>query len=128
MPAHLAFTPGRLGPLRLRNRIVKTATYEGMTPGGMPSDALVAHHRALAEGGVALTTVAYCAVSPDGRTFAEQMAMRDEVVPALRRLTNAVHAAGAAASLQLGHCGFFSRKDALRQRHSGSPNPDPVGF
>jgi len=111
---HAALTPGRLGPLTLRNRVVKTATYEGMCPGGVPSDALVQHHRTLAAGGVGMTTVAYCAVSAAGRTFDAQMYMRPEVVAPLRRVTDAVHAEGAAASLQLGHCGAFSKSAALR--------------
>ena len=109
----VAFTPGRIGALTLRNRVIKTATYEGMCPGGVPSEALVNHHRELAAGGVGMTTVAYCAVSPDGRTFSEQMFMREEIVPQLRTLTDAVHAEGAAASIQLGHCGAFSRNELL---------------
>lgn len=112
------FSPARLGGLTLRNRIIKTATYEGMTPGGVPAPALTAHHRALAAGGVGMTTVAYCAVSPDGRTFAEQMTMRPAIVPALRALTAAVHAEGAAVSLQLGHCGFFTKN---RERSTRLP-------
>lgn len=105
--------PGTLGGLRLRNRVIKTATYEGMCPGGMPSPALVEHHRAIAAGGVAMTTVAYCAVAPNGRTFAEQLTMRPEVVPGLRVVTDAVHREGAAASIQLGHCGYFSKNQEL---------------
>ncbi len=110
------FAPGRLGRLTLRNRVIKAATYEGMSPGGVPSEALLGFHRDLAAGGVAMTTVAYCAVSPAGRTFADQMVMREEIVPALRRVTDAVHAEGAAASIQLGHCGFFSKS-----RERGGP-------
>ena len=108
-----AFAPARLADLRLRNRVITTATYEGMCPDGMPSDALVEHHRELAAGGVGLTTVAYCAVSPDGRTFAEQMSMRPETVAPLRRVTDAVHREGGAASLQLGHCGWFTKNAEL---------------
>ena len=108
-----AFAPARLGALGLRNRVIKTATYEGMCPGGMPSDALVEHHRTLAAGGVGLSTVAYCAVSPDGRTFAEQLTMRRETVSPLRRVTDAVHREGGAASLQLGHCGWFTKNAEL---------------
>lgn len=107
------FAPARLGALTLRNRVIKTATYEGMCPGGMPSDALVEHHRELAAGGVGLSTVAYCAVSPDGRTFAEQMTMRRETVSPLRRVTDAVHREGGASSLQLGHCGWFTKNREL---------------
>jgi 2,4-dienoyl-CoA reductase-like NADH-dependent reductase (Old Yellow Enzyme family) len=119
---HAVFTPGRLGGIELRNRVIKTATYEGMCPDGVPSNALIEHHRALAAGGVGMTTVAYCAVSPNGRTFAEQMYMREAIVPRLRQLTGAVHAAGAAASIQLGHCGFFSRNTALPRRRSLGPS------
>jgi 2,4-dienoyl-CoA reductase-like NADH-dependent reductase (Old Yellow Enzyme family) len=108
-----AFSPARLGGLELRNRFIKAGAYEGMCPGGVPSPALLAHHQAVAAGGVGMTTVAYCAVSPDGRTFEQQMHMRDEVVPELRKITEACHAAGARVSLQLGHCGFFSRNKSV---------------
>ena len=129
MPA-TAFTPGTLAGLTLRNRVIKTATYEGMTPGGVPSDALVAHHRTIAAGGVAMTTVAYCAVSPNGRTFAEQMYIHDGIVPHLRRVTDAVHAEGAAASLQLAHCGFFTKNEAITVPRPLAPSaiPNPYGF
>jgi 2,4-dienoyl-CoA reductase-like NADH-dependent reductase (Old Yellow Enzyme family) len=52
-----------------------------------------------------MTTVAYCAVSPEGRTDRHQIHWRDEALPGLRRLTDAVHAEGAAVSAQLGHAG-----------------------
>jgi len=114
------FRPFRLEGLELRNRVIKAATYEGMTPNGGVSDALALHHRAIAAGGAAMTTVAYCSVTPDGRTFADQMYMRAEIVPALAKLTAAVHREGAAASLQLGHCGFFcNNRDLVRKRPFG---------
>ena len=116
------FEPFRLGAVALRNRVIKAATYEGMTPGAQVSDALVRHHRALAQGGVAMTTVAYCAVSPDGRTFADQLYMRADAVPRLRALTDAVHGEGAAASLQLGHCGGFCNNRALGRRRPIGPS------
>lgn len=103
------FSPGKIGALTLRNRTIKTATYEGMAPGGIPSADLVEHHRRLAAGGVGMTTVAYCAVSPDARTFEEQMVMSEANVPRLRTLTDAVHREGALVSLQLGHAGFFTK-------------------
>ncbi|MBW2453684.1 MAG: NADH:flavin oxidoreductase [Deltaproteobacteria bacterium] len=102
------FTPGKLGPLELRNRTIRSAAFEGMCPEGRPSEALVAHHRAMAAGGVGMTTVAYAAVSPDGRTFAHQMWMRPEIEDDLRRLTDAVHGEGGAAAIQMGHAGFMA--------------------
>src|SRR5579883_2880110 len=89
------FRPFRLAGLTLRNRVIKAATFEGMTPASQVTEGLITHHRELAQGGVAMTTVAYCAVGPDGRTFADQLYMRPAVVPDLRRLTEAVHREGA---------------------------------
>lgn len=99
------FGSARLGPVRLRNRIIKSATFEGRTPHGEVTDDLVDFHRAVAAGGVGMSTLAYCAVSPDGRTHREQLVLTPDSVPGLRRLTDAVHAEGAAASMQIGHAG-----------------------
>ena len=99
------FSPAKLGPITLRNRIIKAATFEGRTPGALVTDDLIAFHQAIAAGGVGMTTIAYCAVSPGGRTDGKQMWMRPEALPGLRRLTEAVHAEGAAISAQIGHAG-----------------------
>ncbi|MYS84218.1 NADH:flavin oxidoreductase [Embleya scabrispora] len=99
------FAPATLGPLTLRNRIIKAATFEGATPDALVTDDLIEYHRRPAAGGIGMTTVAYCAVSPEGRTDRHQIWMRPEAVPGLRRLTDAVHAEGAAVSAQLGHAG-----------------------
>ena len=92
--SHRALQPGQLGALRLRNRFIKTATYEGMTPGGRITDQLIAHHAQLAQNQVALTTVAYAAVHADGRTFEDQLLLDEVNRPGLARLAAAVHAAG----------------------------------
>ncbi|WP_336080955.1 NADH:flavin oxidoreductase [Nocardia sp. SSK8] len=97
--------PAALGPLTLRNRVIKAATFEGRTPDALVTEELIAFHREVAAGGVGMTTVAYCAVAPGGRTDRHQIWMRAEAVPGLRRLTDAVHAEGAAVSAQLGHAG-----------------------
>jgi 2,4-dienoyl-CoA reductase-like NADH-dependent reductase (Old Yellow Enzyme family) len=117
-----AFSSFKLAGLLLRNRVIKTATFEGMSPGGCVSQALVEHHRALAAGGVAMTTVAYCAVTPDGRTFRDQLHMRQDLVPELRHLTEAVHRNGAAASIQLGHCGAFCNNHELARKRPLGPS------
>jgi 2,4-dienoyl-CoA reductase-like NADH-dependent reductase (Old Yellow Enzyme family) len=122
------FAPARLGGIVLRNRVIKTATYEGMSPGGVPSAALVRHHRDLAAGGVGMTTVAYCAVAPEARTFEDQMCLREEIVPRLRELTDAVHGEGAAASVQLSHCGFFSKIRSARGPRGPSFTANPYGL
>jgi len=114
------FTPGKIGGLELRNRVIRAGCFEGMCPGGCLSDALVKHHREVAAGGAAMTTVAYCSVSFDGRGFDTEMWMREEIVPELRQLTDAVHREGAAASIQLGHCGYFASKSVIGQKPIGA--------
>lgn len=99
------FSPAQLGPVTLRNRIIKAATFEARTPGALVSDDLIDFHRAMAAGGVGMTTVAYCAVSRGGRTDDSALWMRPEALPGLRRLTEAVHDQGAAISAQIGHAG-----------------------
>ena len=56
------FAPARLGPVELRNRVIKAATFEGMTPHALVTDDLIAYHLRPARGGVGMTTVAYYAV------------------------------------------------------------------
>jgi len=97
------FAPAPLGPLTLRNRIIKAATFEGVTPGGKVSDELIGFHRRVAAGGAALSTVAYLAVSPEGRTDRHCLLLSEDTLPGLRRLTEAVHAA--AAQEPTWHCG-----------------------
>lgn len=105
MPVPDVFSPAKLGPITLRNRIIKAATFENRTPGALASDDLIEYHRLPAAGGVGMTTVAYCAVSQGGRTSNDGLWMRPEAVAGLRRLTDAVHAEGALVSAQIGHAG-----------------------
>ena len=98
-------TPGRIGPLTLRNRIIKAATYEGLSHRSRVTTDLVDFHRAYAAGGVGMTTVAYCAVAPEGRTAPDQIVWTDEAMRRPASLTEAVHAEGAAVAAQIGHAG-----------------------
>ena len=104
------FTPVTLGPLTLRNRTIRSAAFESMCPGNKPSPELLDYHISVARGGVGMTTVAYAAVTRSGLSFDRQLWMCPEIIPGLRTLTDAVHREGAAASIQLGHCGNMSHK------------------
>jgi 2,4-dienoyl-CoA reductase-like NADH-dependent reductase (Old Yellow Enzyme family) len=97
--------PAKLGPVTLRNRVIKAATFEARTPDALVTDDLIEYHRLPAAGGVGMTTVAYCAVSPGGRTEGNGIWMRPEAVPGFRRLTDTIHAEGSAVSAQIGHAG-----------------------
>ena len=99
------FGPACLGPVELRNRVIKAATFEGMTPHGLvdrradrvPPAARAGRYRHDHSG--LLRSLA------QGRTDRHQIWMRPEAMPGLRRLTDAVHAEGAAVSAQIGHAG-----------------------
>jgi 2,4-dienoyl-CoA reductase-like NADH-dependent reductase (Old Yellow Enzyme family) len=99
------FAPAALGPVTLRNRIVKAATFEGMTRKHVVSPELIEFHRTVARGGVGMTTVAYLAVGPDGCGTPNEIILTDEAVSGLAELAEAVHAEGAAVSAQIGHAG-----------------------
>lgn len=112
------FSSIRIGPLALRNRLIKAGANEGMTPQGLPTQALVKHHRDIAAGGIGMTVVAYAAVAQEGLTFSHQLVLTREAIPHLRVLTDAVHREGAAACLQITHAGSFTM-----MRHGGSRAP-----
>ncbi len=105
LPTPDPFAPARLGPMSVRNRILKAATFEGMTPDHVVSDPLIAFHRRVAAGGVGMTTVAYCAVSSEGCGTPNEIILTSDAIPGLRRLAEVVHAEGAAVSAQIGHAG-----------------------
>lgn len=114
------FEPARLGPLTLRNRIIKAATFEGVMPRGAVSDDLIAFHRRVAAGGAAMTTVAYCAISKGGRVHRNTLVMDEGIVADLERLTDAVHDEGALVAAQIGHAGLVANV-----RSNGRPTLAP---
>lgn len=107
------FGPATLGPVRLRNRVIKAATSEGRSPDGLVTEDLIDFHRRFAKGGVGMTTVAYCCVSPDGASAPGQIVMSNHALPGLTRLAEAVHQDGAAVSAQLGHAGVVANKKLI---------------
>ncbi|ATR83632.1 MULTISPECIES: NADH:flavin oxidoreductase [Pseudomonas] len=124
-PTPSPFSPITIGPLTLKNRFIKAATNEGMSAQGVPSKQLVKLHAALANGGTALTTVAYCAVSRDGRTLPNQLILAPESLPHFKALTDAVHREGGLASAQITHGGCFT---FIRERSTPRPLSASGGF
>ena len=114
------FTPCKIGPIELRNRSIRSAAFENMCTDNKPSQMLFDYHTAVARGGIGMTTIAYAAVSRSGLSFNGQLWMRREVVPELKRLTDAIHAEGAKASIQLGHCGNMTHRETCGQTPIGA--------
>lgn len=123
-----AFQKKNLGTCELKNCFIKTATYEGMYDDGLPNQQLINHHVSMAKGGVALTTVSYGAVSPDGRTFKDQMYINDQSLDKLQLLAEKVHAAGGKVSIQLTHCGYFSKNTDIKRPLAPSRVFNEYGF
>ena len=109
-----AFWLMRLGPLTLKNRFIKAATFEGRMPRGEVTDDLIDFHVEVARGGAAMTTVAYCAISDGGRVHRDTMVLDSRRAAALRRLTDVVHAEDTLACAQIGHAGLVANTRSNR--------------
>jgi len=118
------FEAATLGPITLRNRIVKAATFEGRSPRRVVTDDLITFHREVAAGGVGMSTVAYCAVSVEGSTDGRTIVLGPhDVTDGLARLADAIHKQGAAAAAQLGHAGPVANPAATKVAALG---PSPI--
>jgi len=115
------FTPWRMGSLELPNRLVRSATWEGMAqPNGAVTDKLAAFTGELADGGVGLIISGYAYVSPDGLGLPKQTGVYSDILTGpLTLMSNAVHSAGGRVALQIVHAGGQTRSDWI-----GGP---PVG-
>ena len=116
----IIFTPCKIGPIELRNRTIRSAAFENMCKDNRPSQQLFDYHTAVARGGVGMTTVAYASVNRSGVSFDGQLWMREEIVPELKKLTDAVHNEGAKASIQLGHCGNMTHRSTCGCKPMGA--------
>ncbi|AJE02098.1 NADH:flavin oxidoreductase [Geobacter pickeringii] len=108
------FDETKINHLMLHNRLVRSATWEGMChDDGRPSDKLAAYYGTLARGGVGLLISGYAFVRPDGKQLPGQLGCHDDDFAADgRRLAEAVHREGGKICLQLVHCGGQSSERA----------------
>lgn len=106
------FEPAWIGGMHLANRLVRSATWEGMcTAEGRPTPELIALYRDLARGGVGLITTGFTYVSPAGKPLPGTMGLYDDAYAAeMRALCEAVHGEGGKIIIQLGHAGGQTRE------------------
>jgi 2,4-dienoyl-CoA reductase-like NADH-dependent reductase (Old Yellow Enzyme family)/thioredoxin reductase len=110
------FSPLRLGPVELQNRIVSTAHQTSLVRDHLPTDDFVAYHEARARGGAGLIVLEATAVDQSGVLTGHTLAgFREEIVPGLARVAAAVQPHGTRLFLQLLHGG--------RERIASSPRP-----
>lgn len=120
----IAFESRSMGTLLLKNRIIHSPTYEGLAElDGSAGPGLIEYNQRLAAGGVGMHIVSNSCVHPSGRHLARQVGIDcDERLPGLQRLAEAIHLGGAAACIQISHCGVHGNKSVSGFESMG-PSP-----
>jgi len=121
-PLLKCFSEAKLNGLTLRNRLIKAATFENKSPGGIPSTELIRFHERLGQGGIGMTTVGYCAAESDGRINEKMLYMDERIRLPLQQLIKTVQATGAKVSGQLSHCGHFTKSSEFSGRIPRGPS------
>ena len=111
----LLFSPVKIGRVEVNNRFVRSATNEGMaTPSGEVTDRMIKVYQNLAKGGVGLIITGNLYVDALGKASDSQPAIdRDETMPGLKRLVDAVHQHGGKIVFQLSHSGRQTKKEVI---------------
>ena len=110
------FEPGSINGLKLKNRVVRSATWEGLADAdGSATAALNEVVAGLAHGGVGLIISSHTFIRPDGQAGPGQLGLcADALIPPYRAMVEAVHAAGGRIAAQLAHAGERAATDLTR--------------
>lgn len=125
------FTPAHIGSLELKNRMIRTASHEGLSDRrGRPTDALITFHRQFVNGGIALVITGYAGVMQNGKSALYRMTMIDDdaLIPAHQKLTDAMHDAGGRIVCQIAHCGRQTLSDETNEHTVVGPSSIPNRF
>jgi 2,4-dienoyl-CoA reductase-like NADH-dependent reductase (Old Yellow Enzyme family) len=104
------FETSEIKGIKLPNRFVRSATWEGMaTAEGAVTPKLIATMTRLARGGVGLIVSSHTYVRQEGQATPWQLGIyKDELIPGLQEMAEAVHRCGGRIVLQLAHAGAFA--------------------
>jgi 2,4-dienoyl-CoA reductase-like NADH-dependent reductase (Old Yellow Enzyme family) len=118
------FEATTLGGIEVRNRLVRSATWDGMADTqGRVTGSMIDLYREVAEGGVGVVISGYAFVQPDGRQWPTQLgAHDDETIPGLAELARAVHGGGGRLVGQIVHCGGQAYREATFDRGAVAPS------
>jgi 2,4-dienoyl-CoA reductase-like NADH-dependent reductase (Old Yellow Enzyme family) len=125
----MLFEPISFSGLQLKNRIVRSATYEKRAdPDGYVTEPLITFYEELARGGVGLIITGFAMVHPSGRAIERMLsAHSDRYIEGLRKLAGRVHEAGGVIALQIAHGGRQSPAVLLGGQPPMAPSDDPEG-
>jgi 2,4-dienoyl-CoA reductase-like NADH-dependent reductase (Old Yellow Enzyme family) len=124
------FEPFSIGKMELRNRFVRSATWDATADElGAVTDTSVALYRTLGQGRIGLIVTGFGFVSSHGQSVPAQYGVHNnEMIPGLRRLVQAVHEGGGKIALQIAHAGtnspYLRAKGAASMAVSTTPGSD----
>jgi len=126
----MLFTEGRIGPMELSNRMIRSASHEGLADSrGRPTDEQFAFYKGFVEGGIGLVITGYAGIMQSGKSALYHMTMidADDLIPGHRRLVDRVHQIGGKIVLQIAHCGRQTWSSETGMTLS-APSAIPCGF
>lgn len=121
----MIFEESTLTNLRLKNRIIRSATHDGQAnDNGSPSDELIRKYENLAKNEVGCIITGYAAVSSNGVSPYPRMLKiyNDDVIDNYKKLTNAVHKYDTPIVLQIAHCGRQTSSKAIGEQKIAPSN------
>jgi 2,4-dienoyl-CoA reductase-like NADH-dependent reductase (Old Yellow Enzyme family) len=128
----ILFEPMKLGDVQIKNRFVRSATYDGMAAEtGEVTDGIIELFQQLAKGDVGLIISGFLHVHPLGRVCCHQTGIHnDNMIPGLKKVVGAVHQQGGRIVFQLVHAGRQTTKGVIGQTPIGpsAKGRDPVNF
>ncbi|MCK5562836.1 NADH:flavin oxidoreductase, partial [Candidatus Bathyarchaeota archaeon] len=117
----ILFSPKKIGPMTVNNRIVRSATYEGMADtDGLVDNRYVALYENLAKGGVGLIIAGFAFVKGNGIALDYQMGIHtDECIPMLKKSVETVHQINENVKfvLQIAHGGRQVESDIVKKKN-----------
>lgn len=125
------FGPARIGTMELRNRMIRTASHEGLADRrGAPTEATHEFYKGFVDGGIGLVITGYAGIMQNGKSALYRMAMidADDVVPAHRSVAERVHALGGKIVCQVAHCGRQTLSTETGEHQLVAPSSKPNTF
>lgn len=104
----ILFTPAKIGAMELSNRMIRTASHEGLADWrGRPTDEQFLFYKGFVKGGISLIITGYAGIMQSGKSPLFHMTMidSDDLIPEHRRLVDRIHQIGGKIVLQIAHCG-----------------------
>ena len=125
------FSPGRIGTLELKNRMIRSASHEGLADRrGAPTEEQFGFYNRFVEGGIGLVITGYAGILQSGKSALYNMTMidSDDLIPAHKAMVEKLHRLGGKIVLQIAHCGPQTLSSATGEPLLLAPSPVPNGF